>query len=411
MAGFWGTIERYIFGRILAAMALVLLGLDGILWIVWAARGDAFFAAGAGPALEFLGLTFLTLPLLTAVLLPFALLIGGLQAFSGLNRDAELVIADSAGLPRSRMWKPVLALSILTFIGAGLLSVWLGPASMRTFEQRTQNASVDLIFSIFQKGEFRRLTDGLTVHVGTLESRETLGEIFISDERDPTTHFIYYARRGAVVKREGGAYLALADGEIHRIPRGEDRTGTGSSIVEFESYAFDFTLLLATQRVRGFALNARYIGELLNRDLNDALFRDTPAQVRRELLDRFSAPFWALTFGAAALFFAARPTTGRQGRFASGFTAFLVCGAARAAGWASLAIANLHPALYPLPFLFPLGLAAFFLFGYLRPHPFALPNWLSEPWERANDWLGSCLATLIARLTGRTSTQNLPGAS
>ncbi|MEO0498034.1 MAG: LptF/LptG family permease, partial [Pseudomonadota bacterium] len=139
MTRLWGTIESYLFGRILAAMALVLLALDGILWIVWAARGDAFFAAGAAPALEFLGLTFLTLPLITAVLLPFALLIGGLQAFASLNRDAELVIADSAGLPRSRIWKPVLALSILTFCASGLLSVWLGPASMRTFEQSTQN--------------------------------------------------------------------------------------------------------------------------------------------------------------------------------------------------------------------------------------------------------------------------------
>ncbi|MEO0636249.1 MAG: LptF/LptG family permease [Pseudomonadota bacterium] len=406
MTGFWGTIERYIFGRILAAMALVLLALDGILWIVWAARGDAFFAAGAAPALEFLGLTFLTLPLITAVLLPFALLIGGLQAFASLNRDAELVIADSAGLPRSRIWKPVLVLSLLTFVASGLLSVWLGPASMRSFEQRTQNASVDLIFSIFQKGEFRQLTDGLTVHIGTLESRETLGEIFISDERDPTTHFIYYARRGAVVKRDGGAYLALADGEIHRIPvGGEDAAGVGSSIVEFESYAFDFTSLLATQRVRGFALNARYISELLDRDLSDPLFRDTDAQVRRELLDRFSAPFWALAFGAASLFFAARPTTGRQGRFATGFAAFLICGAARAGGWASLAIANLHAALYPLPFLFPTALAAFFLYGFLRPHPMELPLWLAKPWVRFRDASGAWAASLVARITGRRAAE------
>ncbi|MEN0087894.1 MAG: LptF/LptG family permease, partial [Pseudomonadota bacterium] len=405
---FWGTIERYLFGRILAAMALVLLALDGILWIVWAARGDAFFAAGAAPALEFLGLTFLTLPLITAVLLPFALLIGGLQAFASLNRDAELVIADAAGLPRSRIWKPVLALSILTFIASGMLSIWLGPASMRTFEQQTQNASVDLIFSIFQKGEFRQLTDGLTVHVGTLEDRETLGEIFISDERDPTTHFIYYARRGAVVKRDGAAYLALADGEIHRIPMGgRDDAGVGSSIVEFESYAFDFTSLLATQRVRGFALNARYISELFNRDLNDPLFRDTNAQVRRELLDRFSAPFWAVTFGAAALFFAARPSTGRQGRFANGFAAFLLCGAARAGGWASLAIANLHPALYPLPFLFPLALAGFFFFGFLRPHAFELPRWLADPWDRLRDVMAAKWTSLLARISGRAPVEAL----
>jgi lipopolysaccharide export system permease protein len=342
MLGIFNTLERYIFGRLLAAGLLVLLGLNGILWIIWATRGDVFFAAGAEAAAKFLGLTFLTLPLISASLLPFALLIGGLQAFASLNRDNELVIIDAAGVGRKRIWRPVLSLGFLTMLAAGTLSIQLGPASMRTFEQMTQNVGAEIVFSIFQKGEFKELTDGLTVHIGSLEGGETLGEVFISDERDPEIHFVYYARQGSVVRREGGAYLALVDGQIHRLPRGEAKP----SVVNFDSYAFDFSSLIASQQAGTVGLEARNVGELIDPDLNDPLFRDRADDVKRELLDRFSGPLWAMAFAAAVLFFGAHATTGRGGAGASGSLAFLICGAARALGWGILGFSATTPGMF-----------------------------------------------------------------
>jgi lipopolysaccharide export system permease protein len=96
--------------------------------------------------------------------------------------------------------------------------------------------------------------------------------------------------------------------------------------------------------------------------------KDDPeaGRIRAELLDRFTNPLYALTFGMIALAALGKPRTTRQGRSGAMVTAVVAVLLIRVAGFGVSNLAVRLPGAVPLAYLVPLlGLAGgwWWLFG------------------------------------------------
>jgi lipopolysaccharide export system permease protein len=123
----FGQIERYVLGRALASVGVALAVISAVVFLVQFV--DLSRSVGvrtdAGPW-QILRLTFLRLPSLVQVLLPFVFLFGGISAYVGLNRKSELVAMRAAGVSA---WRFILPFAGAAFLIGVLVITALNPVS------------------------------------------------------------------------------------------------------------------------------------------------------------------------------------------------------------------------------------------------------------------------------------------
>jgi lipopolysaccharide export system permease protein len=106
LSGF-GRLERYVIGRLLAAVAAALAVISAVILLIQyvelSSQVGTRAEVSAGKLFE---LTLLRAPSLIQILLPFCFLFGGMGAFVGLNRRSELVAMRAAGISAWRFILP-----------------------------------------------------------------------------------------------------------------------------------------------------------------------------------------------------------------------------------------------------------------------------------------------------------------
>ncbi|MGB1006270.1 MAG: LptF/LptG family permease, partial [Thalassobaculaceae bacterium] len=115
-----GRVFLYWIGATMGALCTVVFLFDLIELLRRSAGKDA------ATFTRMLELAFLKLPAMAEILLPFAVLFGGMLAFSRLTRSHELVVTRAAGVSVWQILLPALVLAVL--IGA-LRPVMINPIS------------------------------------------------------------------------------------------------------------------------------------------------------------------------------------------------------------------------------------------------------------------------------------------
>jgi lipopolysaccharide export system permease protein len=207
-------------------------------------------------------------------------------------------------------------------------------------------------------GQFTKLTQNLTLHIRQRETNGQLLGVFIDDQRDEKERTTLLAERGNVVRTERGTFLVLANGSAQRHQAGR----RDPTIVLFDSYGFDLSELVPGQRDIKYSTRERYLWELINPVPHDPLFNDVPGQVRAELHDRLTAPFYPLAFVFVTFAYLGAPRTTRQSRATSMFGAIGVIALVRALGFVGMVLGINSPAALAIPYL---ALGSSILLGYL----------------------------------------------
>ena len=146
-------------------------------------------------------------------------------------------------------------------------------------------AYADLLSTVIEEKNFRRIDDGLYVQISQRMSGRILKGLFVVDSRDPAFDLIYYAKEGAV--DASGSSLLMKDGEVHR------KTPDGDvSIINFDSYSFDLSDMTQNRGQATLRASDRSLSFLLNPDPNDADYKAKPSGYRTELHRRLND--WAL---------------------------------------------------------------------------------------------------------------------
>ncbi len=344
-------IERYIFNKITSATTLTFVALGTMVWLSQALRQFDLVTANGQSVLTFLYVSALIVPALVGIILPVALFIAVIYAFTNLNSGSELVIINASGATQLTVLRPVLLVGLIVAALVGSMSLYFAPLTLRAWQVLITNVRSDVLTSIMRPGEFMQPAAGLTIHLRSRDPDGTLRGIFVSDDRDPNQTSTYLAERGAVLDNPVGVFLIMSNGTIQQ----RNKIDQSISMIEFTSYAFDLSSFASggtTPQLRPAERDTPY---LFHPDPDDHYFRQFPGKYRAELHNRFSSPLYALLFAVLPLVFLGQAESTRHSRSASITMAVVITTTLRALGVFLPGLAESSTLAIVMMYAIPLG--------------------------------------------------------
>ncbi|NTF41498.1 LptF/LptG family permease [Rhizobium rhizogenes] len=277
--------ETYIVRRVGMMFLVALLPVLAIIWTTQVLQRINLVTDSGQSMGSFVKLATLILPTIIPIVLPFALVIGITQTLTAMNSDSELTVMEAAGARRSIIIRPIMILAIAVSAFSFFVDNVVEPKARVAARQMVAEAYADLLSTVIEEKNFRRIDDGLYVQISQRMSGRILKGLFVVDSRDPAFDLIYYAKEGAV--DPSGSSLLMKDGEVHR------KTADGNvSVIKFDSYSFDLSDMTQNRGQATLRASDRSLSFLLNPDPNDADYKAKPTGYRTELHRRLND--WAL---------------------------------------------------------------------------------------------------------------------
>ena len=306
-------IQLYIFRKIAGATTLTFVALGTMVWLSQALRQFDLVTANGQTVWTFLYVSTLLVPALVTIILPVALLIAVIYAFTQLNGDSELVVVNASGASQMTVLQPVLAVGVAVTLMVAAMSLYFAPLSLRSWQFLITNVRGDILTSILQPGQFMQPVAGLTIHIRNRDPDGTLHGVFVSDDRESGQTATYLAERGAVIDNPLGVFMIMSNGTIQQ----RSKVDQSISMIEFTSYAFDLSSFRSSGTTPQLHPAERETTYLLNPDPDDRYFRQFPGKFRAELHNRLTSPLYGLLFAVLPLAFLGQAESPRQSRAAS----------------------------------------------------------------------------------------------
>ena len=346
--------SRYVFRQVANAFVIILVTLTTIVWLATALRQlDLIISQGQGFVL-FLKMTVLSLPGLMALIAPNAMLMASLYTLDRMNGDSELIVMTAAGAPVWRIGAPFVVLASIVCVVILICNLWVMPASMRALRALITQVRTDVISQVLQPGRFSSTEPGLTFHIRDRSPTGDLLGLLVHDERDDKLVMSYLAERGRIISNDDGAYLVMFDGHVHRYEVKDPSKGV--QIVAFDQYVLNISDFspkdTSSKELRP---RERYLSELLNPDPNLLKNKGASGQLRTELHDRFSTPFYPLLFAFLAVAVLGHARTTRESRWAQILVAAGIAVGLRVSGLTASNLVTLSAGATPLVYVIPIG--------------------------------------------------------
>jgi lipopolysaccharide export system permease protein len=346
--------SRYVFRQVANAFVIILVTLTTIVWLATALKQlDLIISQGQGFVL-FLKMTVLSLPGLMALIAPNAMLMASLYTLDRMNGDSELIVMTAAGAPVWRIGAPFVLLASMVCVVILICNLWVMPASMRALRALITQVRTDVISQVLQPGRFSSTEPGLTFHIRDRSPTGDLLGLLVHDERDDKLVMSYLAERGRIISNDDGAYLVMFDGHVHRYEVKDPSKGV--QIVAFDQYVLNISDLnpkdTGSKELRP---RERYLGELLSPDPKLLKNKGAAGQLRTELHDRFSTPFYPLLFAFLAVAVLGHARTTRESRWAQILVAAGIAVGLRVSGLTASNLVTLSAGATPLVYVIPIG--------------------------------------------------------
>jgi lipopolysaccharide export system permease protein len=297
------------------------------------------------------------------------MLMASLYTLDRMNGDSELIVMTAAGAPIWRIGMPFVALASIVCVVILICNLYIMPASMRELRQLILQVRTDVISQVLQPGRFSSADAGLTLHIRDRSQNGDLLGLLVHDERDDKQIMTYLANRGRIISNDDGAYLVMMDGHVERYEPASPTKGV--QIVAFDQYMLNISDLTPKDDTsKELRPRERYLSELLNPDPSLLKGKGNIAQLRTELHDRFSTPFYPLLFAFLAVAVLGHARTTRESRWAQIVLAFGIALGLRVSGLTASNLVTLNAAAVPLVYLIPIGailVAAFTAHARMAP--------------------------------------------
>ncbi|MGE4065056.1 MAG: LPS export ABC transporter permease LptF [Rhodospirillaceae bacterium] len=364
-------ITWYIFRQLIVGTSLVSIALAFLVWLTQSLQFLQFIV-NKGLALgAWLKLTVLLLPWFLSVILPAALFFVVLFVYSKLSLDRELVVAQAAGMSRMRIATPALMCAAAAVIIGLIFTIYLVPASMRSFKELQWTIRTDVSQVLLRDGTFNQIGENLTVYVRGRDKNGDLVGVMVHDTRDKEVSMTLMAERGTLGGREGESNVVLYNGS-----RQELRRGTANlSILYFDSYTLDFRGVDSGGDDRYADIRERPTGELFNLSEADGISTANVVRMRAEGHQRIVGPLGAIAFTLVGLAFLLTGPFDRKGQTMRMVAAIGVVVGLQAAALGVMSLASKNnsyiPALYAVALLpIPVGLYILLSPQWRRPASF-----------------------------------------
>tara|TARA_B100000678_G_scaffold65690_1_gene53811 strand:+ start:19807 stop:20946 length:1140 start_codon:yes stop_codon:yes gene_type:complete len=288
-------IQLYIFFSVFKAVMTIVGGLALIALLAQGMSQTDLIVENRQSALTYLRVVALGAPQIVAVLAPIALFVASLNALNRLQRDSEIVVAQSAGMTRWQIASPVLRLAVLAAMVHLCVNLFIQPAAQRELRETISDARADFAASLIRPGAFTDPTDGLTIYVRESSGGQFRG-MLISDTRVPSNTVDYIAQTGNLVEIEGQPAIRMTNGQIQQV----DAQGQ-LSVLDFDDYIFDLTAFLAEESDLLLKPSDRFLYELFYPDLADYYQNRDQERYLAEAHSRLAMPLMNIAMALIAI--------------------------------------------------------------------------------------------------------------
>ncbi|MDJ0896975.1 MAG: LPS export ABC transporter permease LptF [Alphaproteobacteria bacterium] len=370
-------ITRYVFFQCLASMVLISAGLIAAVWTTQSIRFIDFVINRGLPAEVFFQLTGLIAPKLMTLVLPIALFVAVLFTYNKLLGDSELVVLQAAGFSQWQLIRPALMLSVFTAIILYGLTLYLAPATLRSFKDLKSELRDNFARVMLEEGTFKEVFEGITVYVGKRGSDGELYELLVDDSRDPGHRETMMAAVGSIVNTSAGTRLVLLDGNRQSIEKDPESGALRQlSILYFDQYTVDLELGGGEESSRWRKADERFVHELWF-PANNPDDQKNIDRFRAEAVHRVLIPLHGLAFTMVAMAALLGGQFSRRGQGMRILGAFLTVVLLEGLVLGSKNVASQVPSLLPamaLPVVVPIVGGAWMLRSNQRRPPTEAPG-------------------------------------
>jgi len=315
-------LDRYICREVIADSWLGLAVFTFVFFVPQLVRLMSLVVQHAATAKETATLLLCSLPPVLIFTIPMSMLVGVLIGLGRLSADSEIVALNASGVSLRRLLLPVggiaLAATILTFV----ITLWLGPLSLRTLTSLEDRLRVSQASLAIQPRVFDERFPHIVLYVEDVAASGMRWRgVFLADSSSSTVSKLTVARNAIVVAdpRTGKLSLHLDDVSTHEYsPQNPDHYDLSTSAVESMDLPFSQSDN-AANGARSLNDRERTVRQLLT--VSGAGSRGA----RTEFQQRIALPIACLIFALLGVPVGVRP---RRGGRAAGFviTILLICG-------------------------------------------------------------------------------------
>src|SRR5882672_365714 len=313
-------LDRYIVREVFRHALLGLVVFTFVFFVPQLVRLMSLFVRHSGSRTQILKLFLCIFPGVFTFTIPMAVLIGVLLGLGRMSADSEIIALTALGIGRRRILLPVGVLAFTGAIATMLMTLWLGPVSLRTFRKLETDLIASQVSFQVQPRVFDERFPRLVLYINDVSASGTQWHgVFLAEAGGENGSRVTLAENAIVIAepKQGKLELHLQGGSTHEFERSDpDRysvTGFGQS-----DWPIEVTGLVPT-RVRQLSNPERPLREL-GRD-------NTPGwrEARVEMYRRFAFPAACFAFALIAVPIGAQPRRG--GRAAGSLIAVLLIAA------------------------------------------------------------------------------------
>lgn len=346
---FMKLIQKYISRQALIPLILSLATLTLLALLTQSLSTLDLIVENRQSAGTFLYITFLALPQLFAIILPFAVFMAALFTLNRLNVDSEMVVTKSSGFSPWQIASPVLRIGTAAMIVHLILNLYLQPYAFRKMRKALLDVRSDVASRLVKAGEFSTPTPGLTMYASTVTASGKMTDVFIYDQRSAEAPITYSAKTGQLQSANDRSSFTLYNGNVHYIK--EDGT---MEITDFESNTYDLSDIMSVDTTLHLKTSDRYLHELFFLDPNDFAYLRWIHEYTAEGHSRLATPLYNLALVFLAVCFLVRGEHRKMGYGKRIFTVMALGFGLRIIGFSLTDAAEGDPNLNIYQYLVPL---------------------------------------------------------
>jgi len=313
-------LDRYIVREVFRHAFLGLVVFTFVFFVPQLVRLMSLFVRHSGSGSQILKLFLCIFPNVLTFTIPMAVLIGVLLGLGRMSADSEIIALTALGIGRQRILLPVGVLALAGALATLMMSLWLGPAALRTLRSLEADLIASQVSFQVQPRVFDERFPPFVLYINDVSASGTQWHgVFLAEAGRENGSRVTLAENAIVIAepKQGKLDLHLKGGSTHEFDRTDPDhysvTAFGRSDIPIE-----VTGVVPTQ--------PRQVSNA-ERPLRELMQDKTPGwrEARVEMYRRFAFPVACFAFALIAVPLGAQPRRG--GRAAGSLIAVLLSAA------------------------------------------------------------------------------------
>ena len=205
-------IYSYFLYEFSSIFILILLSLSFIAWVIQAVNYLEFVTEDGHSFNVYFQYSVLSLPKITAKLLPFVYFVSLFTVLINFEKNNELIIYWCAGINKIDFVNQLIKISVIFMIFQIIFSSLLVPYTQNKARSFLRSSDIDMLPSLIKEKKFIDTVEKLTIFVDQINESGEMKNIFLKDLSEQKTIF---AKKGQIIKKGKSNFLILNNGTIH----------------------------------------------------------------------------------------------------------------------------------------------------------------------------------------------------